>query len=167
MIYTEKKLRSDKSFDACGIYKIHLSKDRYYIGSAVSMRKRWLRHINESKQGKHANANLNNKRSLRFSIVVICLLEEIKFHEESLIDLSDPKCVNITKKHHGGDTLSNNPNKERINASKRKPKLRSKISVDGSIYNSMAEASRVLGVHVNTVQYRVKSDQFLGYKYEQ
>lgn len=167
MIYTERKLKSNKGFDACGIYKIHLPKNRYYIGSALSMRKRWLRHSSESKQGKHANAHLNNRKVLRFSVLVVCLPEEIKSHEERLIDLNDPNCVNITRLHHGGDTLSNNPNRDRINASKRKPKLRSKISIDGSVYNSMAEASRVLNIPVNTVQYRIKSVQFTGYKYEQ
>lgn len=69
-----------------GIYKIQsgVHPDRCYIGSAVDIRKRWMRHKWELKGNRHENPRLQhhyNKygiEDLDFSIVAICEREELR-----------------------------------------------------------------------------------------
>lgn len=173
MIYTEEIIRNSK-FDLCGIYKIELNNNNnnlYYIGSAVDMRKRWMKHISMMKIGKHHNAIIrdlyNSKviRELSFTVVELCEPSEIKELEEKLIQFDDPKCVNITKLHHGGDIITKHPHKNQISEKLRKPKFISKVSINGSVYASFLDASRNMGLPESTIRYRTKSNKFSEYKY--
>lgn len=172
MIYSEEIIRKEK-FELCGIYKIHLNDDFYYVGSAIDMRRRWMKHISMLKLGKHHNAIIRSTYEekhfdeLLFSVLEICEKSEIEHREERILRVAmiDPLCINITNLHHGGDTNSKHPNREKINESRRKPKIKSKILVSDVLYDSAADASRKLNLPTTTIAYRVKSKKFQDYSY--
>lgn len=80
-----------------GIYKIQsiIHPDRIYIGSSISIKARWKRHLGALEKGKH-NPKLQNhynkygKDDLIFSILLTCEKEELLQIEQGFIDKLDP-----------------------------------------------------------------------------
>jgi group I intron endonuclease len=106
-----------------GIYKIICLIDyKIYIGSAKNLDKRWRRHLNDLKSGKHINIHLQrafNKygiENFRFEILEICDYDSILQREQFYLDKFRPFEIgfNIGSKSSGGDNLTNNPNREKI-----------------------------------------------------
>jgi group I intron endonuclease len=102
-----------------GIYKImnKINGDSYY-GSSINIEKRWRRHINDLKNGKHHNIKLQRawvkygEDNFIFEIIEECDKEGILIVEQKYLDLN-PK-YNIGVKSSGGDNISNNPNRKKI-----------------------------------------------------
>lgn len=111
-------------------------------------------------------------------------LEEHYILERNAVD--DPRYYNLKLTAIGGDTFTDNPNKERtrmlksINATGKrnsqynKPKSDKMIEavrkanskevvVEGKLYPSMTQASRELGIGVTTIAYRLDSEAFPTY----
>ena len=106
-----------------GIYKI-VSKinNKFYIGSASDINKRWKRHIRDLKNKRHINQHLQRcydkygEDNFSFEIVEICNKEELLIKEQYYLDSLKAYEVgfNIGKNASGGDNLTNNPNRENI-----------------------------------------------------
>lgn len=106
-----------------GIYKITcIENNRFYIGSAKNIKKRWIRHLNDLKNNKHINILLQrayNKYGVNafiFEVIEKCNFEDLIVREQFYLDELRAYEIgfNIGKKSSGGDNLSNNPNKEEI-----------------------------------------------------
>lgn len=81
-----------------GIYKIQskIKSERYYIGSAINIHLRKIKHLNDLKNKKHANKKLQNhynkygEDDLEFSILISCSKENLIKHEQFFIDAYKP-----------------------------------------------------------------------------
>jgi group I intron endonuclease len=77
-----------------GIYQIQskIKPERIYIGSAVSIHRRWGDHLSLLKKQKHENARLQNhynkygKNDLVFSILIGCAKDDLIITEQFYID---------------------------------------------------------------------------------
>lgn len=81
-----------------GIYIIECKESgKRYVGSAVSIKKRWREHRRQLEAGKHHSAYLlrawakRGAESFRFSIAVICARTDLLFYEQALIDALKPE----------------------------------------------------------------------------
>src|SRR6185503_19285195 len=85
-------------FDYSGIYKIiNLINEKFYIGSAVNIRKRWNCHKYQLRKNKHPNSHLQNAWNkygeLNFKLELIEFIEnknELLFREQFYIDTLKP-----------------------------------------------------------------------------
>jgi group I intron endonuclease len=81
-----------------GIYQIQsiARPDRYYIGSAVNIQKRWNRHKSDLKYNKHENkklqrhCNIYGIEDLVFTVLKVCNVNEILFREQFRMDILNP-----------------------------------------------------------------------------
>lgn len=80
-----------------GIYKIsNAIDDRFYIGSAIDLKKRWAEHISTLRNGTHRNRHLQRfvdkygDDNLEFEIVELCNEDVILAREQYYIDLMNP-----------------------------------------------------------------------------
>jgi group I intron endonuclease len=106
-----------------GIYKIVNTKnDKFYIGSAVDIKKRWDRHKNALKKNKHENIHLQRAYNKYGEDVFICeTIEETKdllLREQHYLDTLKSYDFtigyNIGRKSSGGDNITNHPHREDI-----------------------------------------------------
>ena len=108
-----------------GIYKIiNIITNKFYLGSAKNLTKRWQRHLNALTKDKHENIYLQRafkkygKENFRFEIIEYCEIKDLLIREQYYLDYLTPwdttKGYNIGRKSSGGDNLSSNPNKEQI-----------------------------------------------------
>ena len=106
-----------------GIYKITcVENNRFYIGSAKNLEKRWLRHLNDLIKNKHINIHIQRaynkygEKYFIFEIVELCNYEDLLIREQFYLDELKAYEVgfNIGKNSSGGDNMSNHPNKEEI-----------------------------------------------------
>lgn len=81
-----------------GIYVIqHLASGRRYVGSAVSLRKRWREHINAIHRGVHHSSYLMRcwrkygPDSFSFTVALYCDKENLLMYEQALIDFYQPE----------------------------------------------------------------------------
>lgn len=90
-----------------GIYKIqsNIHPERCYIGSAVNIKQRWLRHINFLKQNKHhspvlqSHFNKYGLSDLQFSILHECEKDQLLEIEQIYLDNNSPYfniCKSVT-----------------------------------------------------------------------
>lgn len=108
------------------LYEITVNNYKYY-GITEDYHKRYARHINDLRSGKHHNVILqrsfNRNPVFRMDILVdgIESRELANILERKYIDQNE--CVNMTLGGDGGDTISAHPNKrdiiERANATKK------------------------------------------------
>jgi len=102
-----------------GIYRI-LNKvnSKCYYGSSNNIEKRWLRHKNELKKGKHINIILQRAwvkygaDNFIFELVESCDEKNLLEIEQKYLDLNP--AYNIGVRASGGDNLTNNPNRNKI-----------------------------------------------------
>lgn len=102
-----------------GIYKItnKINKKIYY-GSSKNIKKRWTDHIGKLKKNKHANIllqrswNKYGEINFSFEIVELCDIENLHIIEQKYLNKNPD--YNICFFAGGGDTFTNNPNKEKI-----------------------------------------------------
>lgn len=102
-----------------GIYLIlNLINGRYYIGSAIDLKKRWTNHLSGLRRNSHANSFLqrdyNKCGAAAFSFIVIKKVSEdiILLEEQKFLDLfwdNMNKCYNIEK--NAGQQLQNHRRK--------------------------------------------------------
>jgi group I intron endonuclease len=106
-----------------GIYKITcLINNRYYIGSAKNINKRWNRHLNDLRNKKHVNQHLQRtfdkygEEQFIFEILENCNVNELLLKEQLYLDTLKPYIdgFNIGTCASGGDNLSHHPEKEII-----------------------------------------------------
>ncbi len=116
-------------------------------------------------------------------------LEESINKEQELINKNIGVGYNIGSSTNGGDLFTTNPRKEEIRAIRHekmagknnhqygKPKTKKMIDavkkanskrvlIEGKIYNSLTEASKELGMKINTVSYRLKSKTYSDWMYD-
>lgn len=127
-----------------GIYKIQsiLKNERYYIGSATNIGKRWSRHLNDLRKNKHGNIKLQNhynkygESDLQYSILLGSEISDLVKTEQYFIDTYNPwfnicpiansvhgrKCSDETKRKmslkHKGKKLSEEHKKNMSKARK-------------------------------------------------
>lgn len=110
-----------------GIYEIENTISyKKYIGSSFNIEKRFYRHKNNLKSGKHANIHLQREydkyglESFTFNILEECSKEDIKQIEQKYLNkiFEIDNCFllyyNIGKKSSGGDNLTFNPKRSEI-----------------------------------------------------
>lgn len=92
----------------------------FYIGSSINYEKRVKQHITHLKNGRHSNLNLlklyqeSGSENIKFIIIEeIIDSKDLLKTEQIYIDILNPK-LNINKNVHGGDIISNHPNKEML-----------------------------------------------------
>jgi group I intron endonuclease len=81
-----------------GIYLIEsiCKPDKFYIGSAVDISKRWERHLSELRKGKHGNRHMQNhfdkygENDFRFGILEECEHIKLLRWEQWWIDETQP-----------------------------------------------------------------------------
>ena len=81
-----------------GIYKIQsiLKPDKFYIGSAQNLHRRWIIHLNFLKHNTHRNRKLQNHYNkygeidLQFSIICVCDKNDLLKKEQYFINLYKP-----------------------------------------------------------------------------
>jgi group I intron endonuclease len=165
---------------------------RIYYGRSQELEKRWRAHKNMLRNGDHNNFHLQEDwKKFGEDAFIFEVLHEFDNKDDSLlaeqdyIDKSRGEAYNISDSKIGGDTFTHNPRREEIREIHRqqavgknnpmygKPKndytlqrikeANSKpISIDGVIYKSLTQASKVFNVTVSTISNRIKSnsDQF-------
>jgi group I intron endonuclease len=113
---------------ACGIYKIvNRTTNKYYVGSSTNLEHRWWKHINHLNKNSHCNKYLQNSwnkhGNVQFDFVVVKKLNdkicrnELIGEEQSWLNIAknEPeKTYNLCFVAGGGDTFTNNPNKDVI-----------------------------------------------------
>ena len=102
-----------------GIYKIvNKINGDFYVGSSKNINKRWGQHLMKLKNNKHQNMILQRawekygEDNFNFEIVENCSVETL-LEIENVYLTQNPK-YNIAKVAKGGDTISNNPNRDLI-----------------------------------------------------
>lgn len=86
------------AYSDSGIYKIQSKRypDRIYIGSAVSIRRRFSEHLRRLGRNKHENQKLQNHcnkygiEDLQFSVLMRCKKENLILFEQSILDDYEP-----------------------------------------------------------------------------
>jgi group I intron endonuclease len=80
-----------------GIYKITSPSGNIYIGSAINIERRWIRHRKDMRSGKHGNRKIQRAVSkygieaLRFEILLICSTENLLMYEQRALDVLKPR----------------------------------------------------------------------------
>lgn len=76
-----------------GIYKIACKANgKFYIGSAVDIKKRWVSHIHQLKHSCHHNPKMMaswkkyGKDAFEFSILLVCNKSDLVFYEQLIMD---------------------------------------------------------------------------------
>ena len=85
-------------FMESGIYIIYSNTNpkKYYIGSAVNLEKRYLRHLSELRKNKHFNYRIQNHVNqfglydIIFQVIEYCLDSDLIAREQFYIDLLQP-----------------------------------------------------------------------------
>lgn len=102
-----------------GIYRIvNLISGDFYIGSSKDIERRWSEHKRKLNIRKHQNVILQRawdkygENNFSFEVVETCSLENLLVLENHYLS-KNPK-YNIVKVAKGGDTISNNPNRDLI-----------------------------------------------------
>ena len=102
-----------------GIYRIvNLISGDFYIGSSKDIERRWSEHKRKLNIKKHQNVILQRawdkygENNFSFEVVDSCSLEDLLVLENNHLS-KNPK-YNIVKVAKGGDTISNNPNRDLI-----------------------------------------------------
>lgn len=103
------------------IYQILNKKTGWrYIGCSKKYENRWNEHRNDLNENKHHNIHLQRawnkygEDTFEFSIMLNVDSEKQMFLEEAKIIELEDNLYNIALGGSGGDTFSNNPNKEKI-----------------------------------------------------
>lgn len=96
-----------------GIYKItHVSSEKMYIGSAVSIRRRITTHKHSLKKGSHHSQKLQRawnkygEDAFEFKTVLVCSRENLLMYEQTCIDGYDSARANMSaaqKRRFGSD----------------------------------------------------------------
>jgi group I intron endonuclease len=106
-----------------GIYKIvNIKNDKFYIGSAVDINRRWKCHRRCLKNGNHENIHLqrayNKYGEESFVYEIVEKTPDILLREQHYLDMLKPWDFtigyNIGKQSSGGDNLTNHPNRKDI-----------------------------------------------------
>lgn len=137
-----------------GIYKIHslCKPNRFYIGSAIDISKRWSYHRVDLRNNRHGNNRLQKhfnkygESDLQFSVLLECGSQDLLTREQDFIDALNPY-FNICKV--AGSSLgrtSSNATKEKIRAYNKlhniKPPSRSGVEVSDEARNNMRKAQK-------------------------
>lgn len=156
-----------------GVYKISfLGSSKFYIGSAVNLKKRRANHLSDLRLKKHPNnymQNMYNKYgedNYRFTVLEFCDVELLIIKEQSYMDELKPE-INILK--YATNSLGYKHTQESLLIMKQKAKAR-----DKSVYNLSGLS---LGIDACKKRTRVKNNlgtfifdskqeawDFLGYK---
>jgi group I intron endonuclease len=82
----------------CGVYKIsNTVSGKFYIGSSICIRQRFLQHRSALNRGSHQNSHLQSswnkygKQVFEFEVLLVCSPEKMRFYEQILIDNLHPK----------------------------------------------------------------------------
>jgi group I intron endonuclease len=102
-----------------GIYKIiNTYNGNYYVGSSKDIDRRWNEHLKKLKSGNHQNIllqrawNKYGENNFKFKVIENCDLN-VLLERENFYLSKNPK-YNIARVAKGGDTISNNPNRDLI-----------------------------------------------------
>lgn len=163
----------------CGIYVIiNLINKKFYIGSSINIGKRVIRHKCDLNRRVHDNKHLQaawikyGKDSFKFDILKECSPSELKKLEQIYLD--EYQCYipeigynmcrnaeNVTGRKHSKESIEIIRLKNIQNCPLRKP-----IIIDEIQYQSVTDASKIIGIGRKTIEYRCRSKNFNNYKYE-
>lgn len=163
----------------------------YYIGKCEYARKNgWKTYLGSGTYLKRALEVYGKDSFEREILAEASTKQELEALEEGFIHyynaVFDPHSYNLKQTSIGGDTFTDNPNRERTRELKRvnatgmnnpqynkdksekmiqsvKQANSKKVVADGVLYSSLTEASKDLGIPVSTVNYRLDSDTFPSY----
>ena len=84
--------------NSAGVYLItNRCTDKYYIGSACNLRKRWNQHRSDLRKEKHPNQHLQRSANkygldaLEFEVLCFCLPKDLIYFEQRCIDWYKPE----------------------------------------------------------------------------
>ena len=158
-----------------GIYRIrNLTNNKFYIGSAVNLKKRKNQHFHYLRNNKHHNKPLQNsynkygESSFIFEIMCFCYKEDLIKNEQFYIDKYKPQ-YNICR--IAGNTLGRKPTEEtilkmKITHSKRnckhseETKLKMSISAKGKVISEQQRIKISKTLSIPILQFD-KEDNFI------
>ena len=165
----------------CGIYKItNTINSKVYIGSSISIERRWKEHLHSFRNKEHYNPHLQNawnkygQSSFVFKVLLYCDKENLLFYEDRAIDQYkslDSKFGYNIRPAERRDLTGSNYEEMRQKMSdnhanflgKNHPKAKS-VAINGIGYNSIIEAAKDLGINYQTLVYRLKKGTDLNKK---
>jgi hypothetical protein len=89
-----------------GIYKLEFIDGSFYIGQSVNLSSRLKDHYRMLVLGEHHSYKVQQKYDIEgmlpiYKVLIYCTADELNHNESSLIDLTNPLCLNIKA---GGDS---------------------------------------------------------------
>lgn len=113
-----------------GIYKItNKITGKCYVGSTKDFNKRWKRHFKDLREGKHHSIKLQRSYNKYGEDVFVCeVVEEVPYTKDVILEREQFWINKLDAYEHGynigeasfGDTLTHNPNREKIIEDRRK-----------------------------------------------
>lgn len=184
-------LNKSAGLNVCAVYRItHIPSGFYYIGSTGNFTSRKHHHEWMLMDGSHAVRKLqqlfnHNKdlTTLRWEIILANPREYAYGLENTMLDKSknDPLLLNKSPIATGGNggraVYSDEERQRRSDLAKQmwaENRLRKdtsisgaskKVSIEGTIYESVADASRKTGIAMHLIYHRVRSDKHSDYFY--
>jgi len=181
-------LNQRNALNVCVVYRItHLPSGYFYIGSSKDFAQRKRVHESTLHKGKHMCQKLqelfNEKPDsslLKWDIILAHPITHARFLEEKMIAdaLDNPLLLNkyMCAKGTRGEIFSEEEKARRSTLAKklwaegrmRDPSVSGaskKVSIDGTIYDSVVAASKQLNLATHLIYRRVKSDDWPSYQY--
>jgi len=123
-----------------GVYSVlQLSTGRHYVGSAVRLDRRWLRHVWDLKNSRHHNSKLQRswdkygEDDFRFDILEVCERGQLEAREQFWIDETRPffnilrKAYSAANFKHSEEALERMSEAQKLVWEQRTPEERSRI----------------------------------------
>jgi hypothetical protein len=162
-----------------GIYKIiNIVNNKIYIGCASNIRTRKNGHVYDLRKGVHKNDylqkawNKHGEVNFKFEVVEICDIKLL--HEKEHFWVNYYNCLDRTKGYNlkptdpKGCSIHSEETREKLRQANKgkKPGNIVKVEIEGTIYESLTEASNKTGINLSTLRNRIKSKnvKYLNYK---
>lgn len=163
-----------------GVYILqHVNTGKFYVGSTQSLYMRRAFHFSKLKNGTHINKPLqklyNEDPEFKFIVIITRTKEEALLKEQEIVDLyhGDEKLLNVAKdvfvsargttrseetRQKQKDTILATRIRNGWEPKKKKVFVPMAVEIEGVFYPSVNAAAETLGVTVNTIQSRVRSN---------
>lgn len=149
-----------------GVYSITSPSGRTYVGSSNDIRRRWYEHHWRMKNGKSSSPSLDRAFKkygllMKFEILEICAVDDLRKVEQKFIDLLQPS-YNVSKDAACAAKWIEANAQDGLRVTDGRKKAIAMISSpvedsDGRVYPSILQASRANGLSDSSLRRRLKN----------